>query len=101
MANQVMHFIIIFSIYPKTIFTGMIKVVLFTVIPAGLITFMPVELLRDFRWTTWGAVLASAVPDAPGQGLQVGQAQGGENGREIDRPEEQPDLVVTIQNDTD
>jgi len=59
-AQQAMHFILTFALYPKTIFTGMIKVVLFTAIPAGLITFLPVELLRDFRWSTLGIVLGSA-----------------------------------------
>lgn len=60
LSRQAWHFIIIFSLYPKTIFVGWLKVVLFTVIPAGFITFLPVDLLREFRWSTLATVLGGA-----------------------------------------
>jgi ABC-2 type transport system permease protein len=49
-------FVITFSLYPPTLFGSGIKVVLFTLLPAGLVAFLPVELLRDFHAST--AVLA-------------------------------------------
>jgi ABC-2 type transport system permease protein len=39
--------LIMFSTYPTGIFEGWVKVLLFTVIPAGFIGFVPVQLLRE------------------------------------------------------
>ncbi len=36
------------SIYPTHIYTGLIKIILFTILPAGVIGTLPVELLRSF-----------------------------------------------------
>jgi ABC-2 type transport system permease protein len=45
---------ITFATYPSPIFTGAIKVVLFTVVPAGFINQLPVEALRtlSLRWAS-------------------------------------------------
>jgi len=40
------EFIVLFSAYPKTIYSGALQVVLFTIIPAGFISFLPVDTLR-------------------------------------------------------
>jgi ABC-2 type transport system permease protein len=45
-------FVITFSFYPPALFGPAIKVVLFTLLPAGLIAFLPVELVRDFNART-------------------------------------------------
>lgn len=37
-----------FSTYPTVIFDGIVKVALFTIIPAGFIVYVPVQLLRSF-----------------------------------------------------
>jgi len=49
LARQAVEWVITFSVYPQTIFTGAMRVMLFTVIPAGFIGYLPVELLRAFR----------------------------------------------------
>lgn len=36
------------------------KAILFTVLPAGFIAYLPVELLRQFRWPLLGAVVGFA-----------------------------------------
>jgi ABC-2 type transport system permease protein len=36
-----------FSTYPSTLFTGFVKVLLFTVVPAGFVTYLPIEALRS------------------------------------------------------
>jgi ABC-2 type transport system permease protein len=36
-----------FSTYPSTLFTGFVKVLLFTVVPAGFVTYLPIEALRN------------------------------------------------------
>lgn len=40
-------FVITFTCYPPTLFGFWLKVVLFTVLPAGIIAYLPVELIRD------------------------------------------------------
>jgi ABC-2 type transport system permease protein len=43
------NFLLAFATYPPTLFGGITKLILFTVIPAGLVSYLPVELLREFR----------------------------------------------------
>ncbi len=47
-AYQAQQATINFSLYPGAIFQGWIRVLMFTAIPAGFITHLPVELLRAF-----------------------------------------------------
>jgi len=54
-------FLVIFAVYPSTIFRGWLKVVLYTAIPAGFVTYLPVTLLREFSWPRLGAILGAAV----------------------------------------
>ena len=48
--RQVNEFVLIFSCYPQTVYGPWLRLVLFTVIPAGFIGYLPVEVLRDFSW---------------------------------------------------
>ncbi len=50
-----------FSTYPGSIFRGWLKVVTLTLIPAGMISHVPVELLRRFDPLAFGGVVAFAV----------------------------------------
>lgn len=61
LARQMFEFVITFSVYPQTIFPMLFKIFLFTIIPAGFIGFLPVELLRDFRWSLFGVGLGGAI----------------------------------------
>ena len=54
LARQFTEFLITFSIYPERIFGGWLRVLLFTAVPAGLIGFMPVNLLAQFSWIQLG-----------------------------------------------
>jgi ABC-2 type transport system permease protein len=36
-----------FSTYPATLFTGVVKVLIFTIVPAGFVTYLPIEALRN------------------------------------------------------
>lgn len=40
----------VFALYPTNIYSGFLQFVMFTFIPAGLIGYVPVELLRVFSW---------------------------------------------------
>ncbi|MCB0366998.1 MAG: ABC-2 family transporter protein [Bdellovibrionaceae bacterium] len=57
LARQMFEFVVTFSVYPQTIFTGYMKLMLFTLIPAGFIGYLPIEALRDFRWSHLVAII--------------------------------------------
>lgn len=57
LGQQFFNALLSFSTYPTTIFRGVVKAVLFTVIPAGFITYVPVQLLRSFSWPMLGGLL--------------------------------------------
>jgi|694.fasta_scaffold25401_4 ABC-2 type transport system permease protein len=38
----------LFALYPTNIYSGVMQLVMFTLIPAGIISYLPVELIRDF-----------------------------------------------------
>jgi len=57
LSMQVHEFVLAFSLYPGTIFSGMLRIVLFTLIPAGFISFLPVEIIRSFSWKELGFLL--------------------------------------------
>ena len=52
--NQIFNGVIHFSSYPITIFDGSVKVLLYTLLPAGFITGLPVELMRQWSWLRFG-----------------------------------------------
>ena len=60
-AQQVMNALIMFSTYPTTLFAGLVRVVLFTALPAGFIAYVPVRFLREFQPWQLASVLAVAV----------------------------------------
>jgi ABC-2 type transport system permease protein len=60
LSRQLMEFLIVFSVYPQSAFTGPIKWMLFSIIPAGFIGYLPVQILREFSWMKLCAVVASA-----------------------------------------
>lgn len=59
-AGQLMNALIHFATYPTTIFDTGVKMLLFTLLPAGFITTMPVELVREFHWVGFLQLLGGA-----------------------------------------
>lgn len=57
---QLVEFVVTFSVYPQTVYPMYLKVVLFTLIPGGFISFLPVTLLREFNPWLFLAVLGGA-----------------------------------------
>lgn len=51
----------LFALYPTNIYSGVLQLVMFTLIPAGIIGYMPVELLRSFSWFKLVTLLGSSV----------------------------------------
>ncbi len=48
LARQATEFLIAFSVYPPSLFGPGLKVLLFTVLPAGFVSYLPARLVRDF-----------------------------------------------------
>jgi len=60
-AFQAQQAVITFSLYPGAMFQGWMRVLLFTAIPAGFISHVPVELLRSFDPSLFAGLLMAAV----------------------------------------
>jgi ABC-2 type transport system permease protein len=61
LAQQMTNALISFSTYPTVIFSSTVRLLLFTVIPAGFIAYVPVQLLREFSWPLFGGLLAFTI----------------------------------------
>ena len=61
MTQQVFGALITFSTYPMSIFTGVVRLLLFTVVPAGFVSFVPLQLLHQFTWPLLGAMAGFTV----------------------------------------
>jgi ABC-2 type transport system permease protein len=46
-ARQVQEFVLTFSLYPASLFSGVLRTVLFTAIPAGFAGYLPADLVRS------------------------------------------------------
>jgi len=58
LAQQLSNALINFSTYPTSIFSGAVKIVLFTLIPAGFIAYVPVRNLQEFSRPWFFGLLA-------------------------------------------
>jgi ABC-2 type transport system permease protein len=69
LTNQLQGTLILFSTYPSALFSGPVRVLLYTAIPAGFVAYVPVRLLREWDWTLaagLGAVAVGSVALASG-----------------------------------
>ncbi|MFZ4772965.1 MAG: ABC-2 family transporter protein [Chlamydiia bacterium] len=57
-SNRFLDSLFVFALYPTNIYSGVLQLMMFTVIPAGLIGYLPVELLRSFSWLKLGILLS-------------------------------------------
>lgn len=51
----------LFALYPTNIYSGWLQVVMFTLIPAGVISYLPVELIRSFSWPLLLLLISSSI----------------------------------------
>ncbi len=61
LSRHFLHFLLAYAAFPKTVFLGWLKVALFTVIPAGFVTFLPVDVVRGGGWKVLLAALGGVV----------------------------------------
>lgn len=59
-ARQSWEFLIIFAGYPDSIFSGAIRVLLFTLVPAAFVSWFPASLVREFSWPGLGMAVGGA-----------------------------------------
>jgi len=57
LSRQMLGALTTFSTYPMNIFNGVVRLLLFTVIPAGFISFVPLQLLQQFTWPLLGGMV--------------------------------------------
>lgn len=57
-ANAALEFMISFSIYPEDIFSGYVKFIIYSLLPAGFVTFMPLRIINVFNAGTLLLILA-------------------------------------------
>ena len=60
LATQAINALITFGLYPAEIFPGVVRVVLYTLIPGAFIGSVPAALLSDFDWGRLGMLVAFA-----------------------------------------
>lgn len=52
---------LMFSLYPDTLFGGPMRLILFTILPAGFVGYVPAQLIRAPSWSMAGALLGAVV----------------------------------------
>jgi ABC-2 type transport system permease protein len=60
LAEQMRFAMLSFCLYPEPLFTGAVKIFLFTAIPAGFVSYVPVRALRDLSLVNAGFALLGA-----------------------------------------
>jgi len=61
LAKKYCDALFLFALYPTNIYSGLLQLVMFTLIPAGVITYLPVELVRHFSWALFLALAGSTI----------------------------------------
>jgi ABC-2 type transport system permease protein len=61
LAEQWRFAMISFATYPEALFTGVVKTLLFTMIPAGFVSYVPVHALRELSLSYAAAAVLGAV----------------------------------------
>jgi ABC-2 type transport system permease protein len=61
LAFQMHNAMIHFSSYPTGIFEGWVRVLIFTILPAGFISYLPIGVMRHFSWSYLASVAGVAV----------------------------------------
>jgi ABC-2 type transport system permease protein len=60
LAGNLLMVLVHFATYPTGIFSRAVKVLLFTLIPAGFVATLPVEIVREFNWSQLGLLAGGA-----------------------------------------
>jgi ABC-2 type transport system permease protein len=61
LAQKYSDSLFVFALYPTHIYSGLLNLAMFTLIPAGIIGYLPVELVRNFSWFRLSILLLSTL----------------------------------------
>lgn len=61
LARQAWEFVLAFSLQPEPIFAGRLRALLFTLLPAGFVGFLPAALVREPSWSGLFSAMGGAV----------------------------------------
>ena len=61
LTQQLMGTLVSFATYPMNIFSGTVRLLLFTIVPAGFISFVPLQILHQFTWPLLGGMAGFTV----------------------------------------
>lgn len=60
-ASLAQNAILLFATYPEYIFSGLVRMMLFTIIPAAFVAHVPLALLQEFQWPKLALLLAGVL----------------------------------------
>lgn len=60
-ADLITEFTITIGIYPEGIYQGIVRILIYTVLPTAFISFVPVRILQSFSWQWLGLLLLAMV----------------------------------------
>jgi len=61
LAQKYCDSLFLFALYPSNIYSDILRFMMFTVLPAGLISYLPVELVRKFSWLYLFGIVSGAL----------------------------------------
>ncbi|HEX3047190.1 MAG TPA: ABC-2 family transporter protein, partial [Bacillota bacterium] len=53
-----LNFLISFTLYPEGIYRGAVRWIIYSLIPAGFIAFLPLRIMKGFSWPWLGLLIA-------------------------------------------
>jgi ABC-2 type transport system permease protein len=60
LSRQLWELLITFSLYPEPLFGGALRLMLFTVLPAGFVGYLPVQIVREPSWPALAMLVAGS-----------------------------------------
>lgn len=61
LSRQMLDVLVTFSLYPEPIFGGALKLLLFTLLPAGIVAYLPASLVKSGSWFDAACLLAATL----------------------------------------
>ncbi len=60
-ANTINSLMTNFATYPEGIFKGFVKILFYTILPIGIVNFLPIQLLKDFNFSTFLIIIGVTI----------------------------------------
>ena len=60
LARQLWELTITFALYPEPLFGGVLRLLLFTALPAGIVGYLPARVIRTSSWALAGSLTVAS-----------------------------------------